>query len=99
MRFCWLDVEIDTEIVGDLDIENFPTLMIHRGSSVLFYGVIRPMAENLVRLLELISGFSAAECHDYTRANSMHRQWQSSPEIRHLIEHTSRNNERPATDH
>lgn len=99
LRFRWVDIEIDTEIVGDLDIENFPTLMIHRGSSVLFYGVMRPMAENLVRLLELISGFSEAECHDYTRANSMHRQWQSSPEIRHLVEFTSQDNEHPTTNH
>ncbi|MBT9519750.1 MAG: thioredoxin family protein [Dechloromonas sp.] len=90
LRFRWLDIEIDTETVGDLDIENFPTLLIHRESSVLFYGVMRPMAENLVRLLEHISGFSAAECHDYIRASLMHRQWQSSPEIRHLVELISR---------
>lgn len=89
VRFSWLDIETDAELVGELDIENFPTLMINRGSSVLFYGVMRPKPENLVRLLELVSEFSASECHDYARANPMHREWQSSPEIRHLVESTS----------
>lgn len=32
VSFAWLD----EDEIGDLDIENFPTLLIHRGASILF---------------------------------------------------------------
>jgi len=40
--FIWLDIEDDSEICGDIDIENFPTLAIYRGESLLHYGVSLP---------------------------------------------------------
>jgi thiol-disulfide isomerase/thioredoxin len=53
--FVWLDVEYDAEKVGDLEVENFPTLRIARGDEVLFYGVMLPHAEHLARLLKEFS--------------------------------------------
>ena len=37
--FVWLDVEDDSALVGDIEIENFPTLAVFRGDKPLFYGV------------------------------------------------------------
>lgn len=54
-EFVWLDVEYDAEKVGDLEVENFPTLRIARGDEVLFYGVMLPHAEHLARLLKEFS--------------------------------------------
>jgi thioredoxin 1 len=53
--FVWLDVEYDAERVGDLEVENFPTLRIEREGKVLFFGVMLPHAEHLSRLLEKLS--------------------------------------------
>ena len=54
-EFEWLDVEYDAEKVGDLEVENFPTLRITRGEEVLFFGVMLPYPEHLSRLLEKLS--------------------------------------------
>jgi thioredoxin 1 len=53
--FVWLDVEYDAEQVGDLEVENFPTLRIEREGKVLFFGVMLPHVEHLSRLLEKLS--------------------------------------------
>jgi thioredoxin 1 len=50
-RFVWIDVEDDDELVGDLDIETFPTLLVGAGGKVLFFGTILPSPELLARLL------------------------------------------------
>lgn len=47
----WIDIEDEADVVGDFDVENFPTLLIQHGERVTFYGVIEPdgrIAERLV---------------------------------------------------
>ena len=51
-RFEWLDVEDDAELLGDMDIDNFPTLLVARNDQVEFFGAIMPNTEHLRRLLE-----------------------------------------------
>ena len=50
--FAWVDVEDHDEVMGHVDVENFPTLMIARGDDVLFFGTITPHAATLSRLVE-----------------------------------------------
>lgn len=50
-EFRWLDVEDDVDEVGELEIENFPTILVKQGERVLFYGAQRPSQEHLRRLL------------------------------------------------
>jgi hypothetical protein len=52
LRFRWLDVEDDAEEVGDLEVENFPTILVRRDGARLFYGAMPPRHEHLRRLLE-----------------------------------------------
>jgi thioredoxin-like negative regulator of GroEL len=51
MRFVWVDIEDDSELVGDLDIEDFPTILLARGDDVVFFGPILPHAQTLDRLV------------------------------------------------
>ena len=51
VKFEWLDVEDDSALVGDLDIENFPTLAVFRGDKPLFYGVTMPQEGVVARTL------------------------------------------------
>jgi hypothetical protein len=51
MRFAWVDVEDEDEAMGDVDVETFPTLLVARGSEVLFLGPIPPSASQFARLL------------------------------------------------
>ena len=47
MRFVWIDIEDESELVGDLDIEDFPTILLARGDQVLFFGPVLPHAQTL----------------------------------------------------
>lgn len=55
-QFAWVDVEDHDEVVGHIDVENFPTLMIARGDEVLFYGTVTPHEQTLARLVETALG-------------------------------------------
>lgn len=50
--FLWLDIEDDAELCGDLDVENFPTLLAFRGERMLHYGVTLPLAGLAARLVD-----------------------------------------------
>lgn len=50
-RFVWVDVEDEDEMVGDLDVETFPTLLIADGSHARFLGPLLPQVPVLARLL------------------------------------------------
>lgn len=50
-RFVWVDVEDEDELVGDLDVETFPTLLIADGHHARFLGPLLPQAPVLARLL------------------------------------------------
>ncbi len=54
MRFVWVDIEDESELVGDLDIEDFPTLLLARGDQVLFFGPVLPHAQTLDRLVRSV---------------------------------------------
>jgi thioredoxin 1 len=53
--FLWLDIEDDSEICGDIDVENFPTLAIYRGARLLHYGVSLPQEGTVARLIDGIA--------------------------------------------
>ena len=46
------DIEDDAEAVEDIDVENFPTILVRRGEETLFHGVMLPHHEHLQRLLQ-----------------------------------------------
>jgi len=51
--FVWIDVETHADRLGDLDIENFPTILVQpvAGGAPQFYGTLLPHAEVLARML------------------------------------------------
>lgn len=64
--FVWLDVEDDADIVGDLDIETFPTLMLMQGDDLLFGGVLLPHLQHLDRLITTLSDRRALAENEYS---------------------------------
>ena len=53
--FVWLDIEDDSALVGDIEIENFPTLAVFRAGKPLFYGVTLPQEGVIARTLASLS--------------------------------------------
>jgi thiol-disulfide isomerase/thioredoxin len=51
-HFVWIDIEDQADLVGDYDVDNFPTLLIQRGDAVAFFGEVLPdfqLADRLIR--------------------------------------------------
>ena len=51
VRFEWVDIEDESDLAGDLDVETFPTLLIADGANARFLGPLPPQAPVLARLL------------------------------------------------
>jgi thioredoxin 1 len=51
-RFDWVDVEDDAGLAGELEVENFPTLLIGVAGTPVFFGTLPPHAATLARLLQ-----------------------------------------------
>ena len=60
VRFVWLDVENEEELVGDLDVETFPTLLIAHQDRPMFLGPLLPQIKVLERLLASLKEAQAA---------------------------------------
>jgi thioredoxin len=58
--FVWLDIEDDSAIGGDIDIENFPTLAVYRGDRLLHYGVSLPQEGTVARLIDELATRTSA---------------------------------------
>jgi thioredoxin 1 len=50
--FAWIDVEDDSDALGDPDIENFPTLLITAADRALFFGAVTPQPQTAERLVQ-----------------------------------------------
>ena len=65
VRFEWVDIEDESELAGDLDVETFPTLLIADGRKAHFLGPLLPQAAVLERLLTTLrSGASSGAATD-----------------------------------
>jgi thioredoxin 1 len=62
-RFAWLDIEDHAEVVGDIEVETFPTLLIADAGGTRFLGPLTPHAQTLSRLLDSLAQESHATPH------------------------------------
>ena len=83
-RFYWMDIEDQANDMGDLDIENFPTLFIQRRESVLFFGTMLPHLHLLHRLIENFHKQSDEESQSYAWASPERVSWQENKDLGRL---------------
>lgn len=84
-RFLWIDVEDQDDLVGDLDIENFPTLLLQRGDQVAFFGAIYPDIGIARRLVAAYAEKSTAELQAETSGNPERQTWQKECNLRQRL--------------
>ncbi len=85
MHFVWIDIEDQADVVGDLDIDNFPTLLIQRHDVVAFFGTVLPDPLLAERLLQAQVAQSDAELAAAARASEERRLWQRECNLRALL--------------
>lgn len=82
-EFRWVDIEDEADRLGDeIDVENFPTLLIQRDDQVLFFGVMLPQHGLLKRLLESFATQSPDESRRYAAATPERAAWQRHAALR-----------------
>jgi len=84
VAFRWVDIEDEADAIGDIDVENFPTLLLRRGEWVLFYGTMLPHIGHLQRLLETFIAQTPAESRDYALADGQRARWQTDADLGRL---------------
>ncbi|MFZ4550338.1 MAG: thioredoxin family protein [Aquabacterium sp.] len=52
-RYRWIDIEDESDLVGDVDVETFPTLLVAAQGHVLFAGPVLPRLADAQRLVEV----------------------------------------------
>lgn len=52
---AWADIEDDAELVGDIDVESFPTLAVFRAGQALHYGVSLPQEGLVARMIDALA--------------------------------------------
>jgi thiol-disulfide isomerase/thioredoxin len=83
--FLWVDIEDENSGVEDWDIENFPTLLIQRADTVLFFGPMLPQASILHRALDTYLAQTPADAGQYAHATAERAGWQASFNYRSVL--------------
>ena len=51
-RFVWVDIEDEAAVLGEIDVVDFPTLLLAQGDQVRFYGPVTPHARTARQLVD-----------------------------------------------
>ncbi|MDI4634597.1 thioredoxin family protein [Pelomonas sp. V22] len=68
VRFVWVDIEDDEELVGDLEVDTFPTLLVGAGTQLRFIGPVTPQLATAERLLTGLAEAPAVHTHPAAQA-------------------------------
>lgn len=85
-HFVWIDIEDQADVVGDLDVENFPTLLIQRGETVAFFGTVLPDAALAERLLASQLAHGDDDLARIAAGTEERRSWQRLANLRTLLD-------------
>ena len=83
--FVWVDIEDQAEVVGELDIENFPTLLIQQNDNVAFFGTVLPDGGLAHRMVQAQQALSAQELAALSSSTEERRNWQRDSNLRTLL--------------
>lgn len=83
--FLWIDVEDQADLIGDFDVENFPTLLIQRGDDVVFYGASLPDPHIAHRLISSHADQTMEENRAAIQSTAERQAWQQERNLRRAL--------------
>lgn len=87
-HFVWIDIEDQADFVGDIDVENFPTLLVQRNDTVAFFGTVLPDLKIADRLIRSLSEKSDEELHAEAATSPERAEWQQVCNLRKRLNET-----------
>jgi thiol-disulfide isomerase/thioredoxin len=85
MHFIWIDIEDQADVIGDLDVENFPTLLIQREDVVAFFGTVLPDTKVANRLLLAQAEKPETELRAEANSSTERKEWQQNCDLRRRL--------------
>ncbi len=79
-RFAWLDIEDQADLVGDVDVETFPTVLISDAAGTRFFGPLTPHEQTLSRLLDSLERSSLQATPDSPATRQLLQALRAAPE-------------------
>ncbi|MFJ2988782.1 thioredoxin family protein [Collimonas sp. NPDC087041] len=76
LQFAWIDIEDQADLIGDLDVDNFPTLLIQRGDVVAFLAPVEMDLRLAERVLLAQMAKSPEELLAEAQGSVERRHWQ-----------------------
>jgi len=52
VHWAWIDIEDHADLLDDVDVETFPTLLVGDGQDVVFFGAVLPHLESARQILD-----------------------------------------------
>lgn len=80
LRFAWLDIEDQSGLVGDLEVETFPTLLLADAQGTRFFGPLTPQASTLSRLLDALARSGLQVTPHLPASQQLLQRLQTAPE-------------------
>ncbi|WP_313705699.1 thioredoxin family protein [Massilia sp.] len=84
--FVWIDIEDQADVVGDLDVENFPALLVQREDTVAFFGTMLPDPAVADRLVQAQAELAPEELARLAQSSEERRTWQRDCNLRTLLQ-------------
>ncbi|MDL2284716.1 thioredoxin family protein [Oxalobacter sp. OttesenSCG-928-P03] len=86
VRFFWVDIEDHGDMLGDLDVDKFPTILIQKAELVAFYSCIHPDAKLAERILQSMMDESPEKLHEQAQSSDERRMWQKDCSFRTMLQ-------------
>jgi thiol-disulfide isomerase/thioredoxin len=84
-HFIWIDIEDQADLLGDLDVENFPTMLIQRGDIVTYFAPVLPDHRQGDRMLLAQMEQSIEEQKKQALSTKERAGWQQSCNLRKML--------------
>ena len=84
-QFIWIDIEDQADLLGDLDVENFPTMPIQRGDIVTYFAPVLPDHRQVDRLLAAQMEQSVKEQKKQALSTEERAGWQQNCNLRKML--------------
>lgn len=93
-QVLWIDVEDCADVVGDLEQENFPTMLIQYKGIVTYFAPVLPDHRQVDRLLAALSSESVASLQKQANSSDERKGWQENCNLRILLENAIKDESR-----
>ena len=80
-QFVWIDIEDHADLIGDLDIENFPTLLMQRGHIVTFLAPAGMDLQQAERIFLAQQEKNVSELCREAQSSEERRGWQTEANL------------------